>query len=46
MLKPYKFAIFDMDGTIINSMPAWKTLWSEYLISKGVEPPELSLIHI
>lgn len=40
MLKLYKFAIFDMDGTIINSMPAWKTLWSEYLISKGVEPPE------
>ena len=36
----HRFAIFDMDGTIIDSMPAWKNLWSDYLISKGVQPPK------
>lgn len=32
-----KFAIFDMDGTLIDSMVYWKNLASEYLKSKGVE---------
>ena len=31
-----QFAIFDMDGTLIDSMGFWKHLASEYLISKGV----------
>lgn len=31
-----RYAIFDMDGTLIDSMPFWKTLASEYLRSKGV----------
>lgn len=30
------FAIFDMDGTLIDSMIFWKNLASEYLRSKGV----------
>lgn len=31
-----KFAIFDMDGTLVDSMIFWKHLASEYLHSKGV----------
>ena len=32
-----KFAIFDMDGTLIDSMIFWKNLATEYLSSKGVK---------
>lgn len=31
-----KFAIFDLDGTLIDSMPAWQTLSRDYLQSKGI----------
>lgn len=31
-----RFAIFDMDGTLIDSMNFWKNLASEYLSSKGI----------
>ena len=31
-----RFAIFDMDGTLIDSMIFWKNLASEYLSRKGV----------
>ena len=31
-----RYAIFDMDGTLIDSMVFWKNLASEYLSSKGV----------
>ena len=31
-----QFAIFDMDGTLIDSMVFWKNLATEYLTSKGV----------
>lgn len=31
-----RFAIFDMDGTLIDSMCFWRNLASEYLSSKGV----------
>ncbi|MBQ3210986.1 MAG: HAD family phosphatase [Oscillospiraceae bacterium] len=30
------FAIFDMDGTLVDSMPYWKNLSPEYLSSKGI----------
>ncbi len=36
-----KFAIFDMDGTLIDSMPYWYHLAEEYLKQKGV--PEVSV---
>ena len=41
MNKP--FAIFDMDGTLIDSMIFWKNLALEYLSSKGVKdiPPDI-----
>lgn len=32
----HNFAIFDMDGTLIDSMVFWKNLATEYLTSKGV----------
>ena len=32
-----KYAIFDMDGTLIDSMIFWKNLASEYLSSRGVK---------
>ena len=32
-----KYAIFDMDGTLIDSMIFWKNLASEYLVSRGVK---------
>ena len=31
-----QFAIFDMDGTLIDSMIFWKNLATEYLSSNGV----------
>ena len=31
-----KFAIFDMDGTLVDSMGFWKDLAAEYLRSKGI----------
>lgn len=41
MDKP--FAIFDMDGTLVDSMSFWQNLAEEYLHSKGVTsiPPDL-----
>ena len=32
-----QFAIFDMDGTLVDSMGFWKDLASEYLRGKGIQ---------
>ena len=32
------YAIFDMDGTLVDSMGHWRNLWREYLCLKGVDP--------
>lgn len=36
----YKGAIFDLDGTLLDSMPFWEHLGSEYLKVKGINPPK------
>lgn len=35
-----KYCIFDMDGTIADSMGYWKGLEREFLIEKGIENPD------
>lgn len=35
-----KGAIFDLDGTLLDSMSIWDTLGEEYLISLGIQPQE------
>lgn len=36
----FKGAIFDLDGTLLDSMPFWENLGSEYLKAKGINPPK------
>lgn len=33
-------AIFDIDGTLLDSMPVWETLGEDYLLSQGIKPHE------
>lgn len=33
-------AIFDVDGTLLDSMPVWETLGENYLLSRGIKPHE------
>lgn len=35
-----KSAIFDMDGTILDSMKMWRNLGENYLIKQGINPPK------
>lgn len=35
-----QYAIFDLDGTLLDSMYAWKNLGRSYLLSRGIEPPK------
>lgn len=37
-MKYYPFAVFDMDGTLVDSMPFWQSCGSDYLISRGCVP--------
>lgn len=39
-MKRFKFAIFDMDGTLLDSMPYWHNLGRDYLVSKGKIPED------
>lgn len=39
-MKQFKYSIFDLDGTLLDSMGAWHNLGRNYLLLKGVTPPE------
>jgi len=34
-----RYAIFDLDGTLLDSMPIWDNIGAEFLKSNGVTPP-------
>ena len=38
-----KFCIFDMDGTLVDSMPIWKSLGKDYLEARGHRPTQAQL---
>lgn len=40
MLEQIKAVIFDLDGTLVDSMWMWKTIDIEYLTNQGIEVPE------
>ncbi|MEE1313683.1 MAG: HAD family phosphatase [Lachnospiraceae bacterium] len=39
-MKKQGLAIFDMDGTLLDSMPYWGNLGRNYLMKKGVKVPD------
>lgn len=38
-----RFCIFDMDGTLVDSMPIWKSLSRDYLQARGRHPTQAQL---
>jgi len=36
----FKGAIFDLDGTLIDSMTVWENIGAEFLLSHGITPPK------
>ena len=43
---PLKGAIFDMDGTMIDSMHLWVNIWREYPEARGLQPSEEDLTNM
>ncbi|HBC29933.1 MAG TPA: HAD family phosphatase [Clostridiales bacterium] len=39
-MKQFKYKIFDLDGTLLDSMGAWRDLGKDYLLQKGINPPD------
>ncbi len=42
-MEKIKYAIFDADGTLMDSMHIWDTLDGAYLMMRGIEPEETRL---
>ncbi len=40
MESRFKAMVFDMDGTLLNSMWYWRTMWREYIEAHGLPVPE------
>ncbi len=38
-MKKFKNAIFDLDGTLLDSMAAWRNLGMDYLLHNKINPP-------
>ncbi len=38
-MKQFRYRIFDLDGTLLDSMAAWHDLGKDYLLQKGINPP-------
>lgn len=39
-MKQFKYKIFDLDGTLLDSMAAWHDLGKDYLLQMGIDPPD------
>ncbi len=39
MQSKYEAMIFDMDGTLLDSMWFWRTIWREYIAERGLPTP-------
>lgn len=39
-MKNFKYCIFDMDGTLLDSMAGWHNLGRDYLLLQGINPPK------
>lgn len=39
-MKPFKAAIFDMDGTLLDSMGIWAQIDIDFLSARGFDPPD------
>ena len=39
-LMEFENYIFDLDGTLIDSMPVWDNIGYDFLLSKGINPPD------
>lgn len=39
-MHKFKLAIFDMDGTLLDSMPYWENVGRSYLLGQGIEVPD------
>lgn len=39
-MKKFKYSIFDLDGTLLDSMAAWRNLGRDYLLKMNIKPSE------